>query len=339
MKRARLTATGWDADLAIETVDDPGAPARDLVTVEVEACGVCYRDCIDRAGRFKFIRLPVTPGHEVAGRITAVGPDVTEWTVGDRVGSMHRGFCGTCPQCKSGEPSLCAGAASVLGLLVDGGYATHMVAPQRCFFAMPEELTAVEAAIMHCTFGTSYRGLHRFGKLAEGQRALITGANGGVGSAAVQVATRLGAEVVAVVRDASHTDYLTRLGASAVVVDDGSGFHKKLPGGKVDVVMDCVGKPTFNAALRSVRVGGRLVAVGNIVPDRVELNIGYIITSGIQIAGSSGANREDMKGVLALHAERPFDVEIHEQLPLDRADAAQRMVLDGGLRGRIVLVP
>ena len=155
MKRARLSETGWDHDLVVDTTDLPDEPARDLVSVEVEACGVCYRDCIDRAGRFKFIRLPVTPGHEVAGRVTAVGPDVTEWKVGDRVGSMHRDFCGACPQCESGEPSLCARAAAVLGLLIDGGYASHIVAPQRCFFSLPEHLSAVEAAVMHCTFAES----------------------------------------------------------------------------------------------------------------------------------------------------------------------------------------
>jgi D-arabinose 1-dehydrogenase-like Zn-dependent alcohol dehydrogenase len=79
--------------------------------------------------------------------------------------------------------------------------------------------------------------------------------------------------------------------------------------------------------------------VGNIVPERVELNIGYIITSGIRIAGSSGATRADMAQVFALHETQPFQFVVHAELPLDRADAAQRMVRAGGLRGRVVLLP
>lgn len=334
--RARLTSTGWDTDLTVETAEVQ-PPSRDWVRVEVEACGVCYRDCIDRAGRFKFINLPITPGHEAVGHVTAVGPDVTEWQIGDRVATMHRDFCGRCDACQAGEISLCSSAAAVLGLLIDGGYATAITAPQRCFYAVDEQLPASHAAVLHCTFGTAFRGLKRFGELGDGDSVVITGANGGVGSAAVQVAVRLGATVIAVVRDERHREYLTELGAAHVIVDDGSTFHKKLPG-LADVAMDCVGKPTFNSALRSLKVGGRLVAVGNIVPERAELNLGYIITRGIRIAGSSGATRDDMKNVQDLHRARPFDLALHAELPLDRADEAQRLVHAGGLRGRIVLV-
>lgn len=338
MKRAQLQRAGWEGALVVDDFEPVSAPPRDSIAVAVEACGVCYRDCIDRDGRFKFMKLPVTPGHEVAGRVTAVGPQVTEWQVGDRVASMHRDFCGTCDACASGQTSLCASAAAVLGLLIDGGYAGQLVAPQRCFFRVPDGLPAAEAAILHCTFGTAYRGLARFGQVAPGMRVLVTGANGGVGSAAVQVARRLGASVIAAVRDERHVEYVRGLGAEQVIVDDGASLHKKLSG-RVDVAMDCVGKPTFNAALRCLRVGGRLVAVGNIVPERVELNVGYIITSGIVVAGSSGANRADMAEVLQLHATEPFQLVIHATLPLERADEAQRLVHAGGLRGRIVLLP
>jgi len=335
--RASLKAAGWDSELVVESAE-LAEPSRDWVTVRVEACGVCYRDCIDRAGRFKFMKLPVTPGHEAVGCVVAVGPDATEWKVGDRVASMHRDFCGTCDACRAGETSLCIGAAAVLGLLIDGGYATAISAPQRCFYAVSDDLPAAHAAVLHCTFGTAFRGLKRFGELGDGDSVVITGANGGVGSAAVQVAKRLGASVIAVVRDDRHRDYLSELGADHVIVDDGSTFHKKLPA-MADVAMDCVGNPTFNAALRSLKIGGRLVAVGNIVPERVELNLGYIITRGIRIAGSSGATRDDMANVQDLHNAAPFELSLHAELPLDRADEAQRAVHAGGLRGRIVLVP
>lgn len=338
MLSARIEQTGFEQDLGLEELPDP-EPTGNQVVIEVEACGVCHRDLIDRAGRFPFMTTPITPGHEAVGHVIACGPDVTEWRVGDRIASMHRDFCGQCPPCREGQISLCQSAASVLGLIIDGGYAQRLVAPERCFYRASTEMTGPEAAVMHCTFGTAYRGLNHFGGLGPGQQALITGANGGVGSAAIQIATRLGAEVTAVVRDAAHEGFLKELGATRVLVDDGGGFHKLVGEQQADVVLDCVGQITFNASLRSLRVGGRLIVVGNVVADRAQLNLGYLITHGIQLIGSSGATRSDMEGLLALHREKPFSIPIDRSLPLSKADAAQRMLAAGGLRGRIVLVP
>lgn len=340
IESARLTKVGWEEDLAIERSDaSPADPTGNQVLIGVEACGVCFRDCIDRSGRFKFIQTPITPGHEAVGRVVAVGPEVTDWSVGDRVATTHRDYCGQCEPCKRESGSLCQGAMGVLGLLIDGGYASHLIAPERCFYAMDDDLPAAEAAVLHCTFGTSYRGIARFGGVESGQQVLVTGANGGVGSAAVQVATRLGATVTAITRDESHREYLTRLGAEHVIVDAGDRFHKQLSAGPIDVVMDCVGQPTFNSSLRSLRPGGRMIVVGNVVEERATVNLGFIVTRGLQVIGSSGATRADMKEVLELHAKKPFSIEIHEELDLADADRAQRMVQAGGLRGRIVLVP
>jgi D-arabinose 1-dehydrogenase-like Zn-dependent alcohol dehydrogenase len=334
-----MLEAGWTRDLTVETTAGPEAPVRDELVVAVEACGVCHRDCIDRAGRFPFLRLPVTPGHEAVGRVIAAGPDCRDFQVGDRVGSMHRDFCGRCDACAAGETSQCTSAAAVLGLIIDGGYASHLRAPERCFYRLPDDLDPVQAAVFHCTLGTAYRGLVRFGQIAAGQRVLVTGANGGVGVAATQIATRLGATVIAVVRRAEHGAIAEQMGARSVVVDDSGQFHKRIPGGAIDVAMDCVGSPTFNASLRSLRVGGRLVAVGNVVEARADINLGYIITRCLQIAGSSGATRRDMADVLALHAAAPFHVPIHDIMALTDADGAQRRVIAGGLRGRIVLQP
>lgn len=336
--RARLEQLGWGSDLVIEADQEPAPPTGDEVLVEVEACGVCGRDCIDRAGRFGFVQVPITPGHEAVGRVAAVGPDVTDWAVGDRVASMHRDGCGRCEACAVGETSLCRSGAAVLGLLIDGGYARWLTAPQGCFYAMPEDVDPALAAVLNCTLGTAWRGLTRAG-VAAGSRVLVTGANGGVGLAAVQVARGLGATTIAVVRREEQVGVVEAVGADSVLVDDGTSFHKRLLGGPVDVAMDCVGAPTLNATLRSLVVGGRLVAVGNITGERLELNIGYVITFGLQVIGSSGATRADMAALLAHHARRPFDMPIHARLPLAEADRAQRLVAAGDLRGRVVLVP
>jgi D-arabinose 1-dehydrogenase-like Zn-dependent alcohol dehydrogenase len=339
-ERAVLREVGFDAPLTHEVSTEPLAEPRGaFVVVEVAACGVCHRDLLDRSGRFPFLQLPVVPGHEAVGRVVAKGPDAATFQIGDRVASMHRDACGACPSCLRGQTTLCEGAAHVLGILADGGYARHLVVPESALYAVSDGLADEEAAVMHCTFGTAYRDLVTLGRLERGERVLVTGANGGVGAAAVQIAARLGAEVIAAVRDPRHTDFLLGLGARRVVVDPGTGLHKSSAVGRVHVALDTVGAATFNAALRSLALGGRLVIVGNIQPETVALNLGYVITHGLSIQGGSGATRADMAALFALHAERPFRVAIDRRMPLARADEAQRLVRAGGLEGRIVLVP
>ena len=338
MRRIALRKTGWDEPLALEALGEPPTPKGHEVLVEVEACGVCHRDLLDREGRFPFLRPGVTPGHEVCGRVIALGDRVTDWRVGDRVGTMHRDSCGVCGACLDGQTSLCESAAFVLGILADGGYASHLVVPERGLFALPDGLPAASAAILHCTFGTAYRDLAVLGGLKAGERVLVTGANGGVGLAAVQVAARLGATVVAAVRSAEHEPALRALGAAEVVVGAGDAIHKHPRTGRIDLALDTVGEPTFGAALRTLRVGGRIVVVGNVTPAKVALKLGYVITFGLTIRGGSGATRADMAALLALHAERRFDIAV-QAWPLADADRAQRAVKSGGLHGRIALDP
>jgi len=338
-ERVRLSEMGWDSDLVWESPATWGQPQADQVLVEVGACGVCFRDLIDRSGRFPFLQTPMTPGHEAAGRVVAVGPDVEEWRLGDHVATMHRDFCGECLQCQLGQTSLCVGAAHVFGLMADGGYASHLIAPERSLYRLPQELSDVDGASLHCTFGTAWRGMHYAGPVGSGHRLLVTGANGGVGAAAVQLGARLGAEVVAVVRDARMAEYVEAQGAAKVVVDGEGRFHKQLGSWRADVVLDCVGQPTFNASLRSARLGGSVTVIGNVVQDKAMVNLGFLVVGGLQVVGSSGATRADMGALLALHAEAPLSFTPHEVMALSRADEAQRLVRAGGLRGRIVLVP
>ncbi len=334
----RLIEAGWSTDLVYErTSGELDVPGGDQVLVRVEACGVCHRDLIDRAGRFPFQQLPIVPGHEAAGTVIDVGPDVRDFAAGDRVGTMHRDSCGACDSCARGESSLCTGAAWVFGILADGGYARHLVAPASSLYRLPATLAPTDAASLHCTFGTAYRDLVTLGRIQPGERVLVTGANGGVGRAAVQIAVRKGAEVVAVVRADKHVEPLRALGAKDVIVDSTASFHDRL--GDIDLALDTVGASTFLATLRSLRIGGRAVVVGNIVAEKVPLNLGFVITRGLTVIGGSGATRAEMDAVLALHAAAPFTIAIARQFPLARADEAQRALQAGGVDGRFVLVP
>jgi D-arabinose 1-dehydrogenase-like Zn-dependent alcohol dehydrogenase len=337
-ERVRLLEAGWKTDLVHDVASAPiEPPEKDRVVVRVEACGVCHRDLIDRDGRFPFQQFPIVPGHEAAGIVEAVGPDVKDFAIGDRVGTLHRDSCGECEMCKCGETSLCVGSAWVFGILADGGYARHLAAPASALYPIPKEVSGVEAATLHCTFGTVYRDLVTLGRLQAGERVLITGANGGCGRAAVQIAARRGGVVVAVVRAERHVDELRRLGAAEVVVDPTNAFSDRV--GAIDLALDTVGASTFLPALRSLRVGGRLVVIGNILAEKVGVNLGFLITKGLTVIGGSGATRGEMHDVLAMHATRPFTIAIARTFPLARADEAQRMLRAGGVDGRFVVVP
>ena len=335
MKRIRLDELGWDAPMVVEEMPDPPAPTGNQVVVEVDACGVCHRDLIDRGGGIPFMTLPITLGHEAAGRVIGVGPDVTRWQVGDRVATLHRDSCGTCERCREGEDTLCQNGFHALGIVADGGYATHLTLPERSLYAVPDELPVAEAAILNCTYGTAFRGL-RAGGCGPGRTVVITGASGGVGSAAIEVASRMGAHVIAVIRDAGRTDYVTELGADTVVVDPGNGFHKVPETANADMVLDCVGEPTLNSSLRCLRLGGSVIFVGNITQERLSLNVGLVIVKALRIIGSSGASPRDMADLIELRGDQPFAMTITE-LPLDEAEAAHQRLRDGGVPGRLVL--
>ena len=339
-RRAVLTTAGWDEPLHIEP-DTPAEPGPGQVRVRVGACGVCGRDLIDRAGRFPWMRLPVVPGHEAAGVVEAVGDGVTAWSVGDRVATLHRDHCRRCAACERGDTSLCAGAAWVFGLMADGGYAASLVAPADALYGLPaaDALLDAEAAVLHCTLGTAWRSLVTVGELQPGEKVVITGANGGVGAAAVQIAARRGAHVVAVVRRAGFEGFLEELGAASVVVSPDGRFHKDPAASGAQVVLECVGPATFRASMGCLDLGGRLLVVGNVDGGRAEINLGAVVVRGLKILGAGGATPADMQALLDAHANQPWSIPVQEVLPLDEAEQAQRRVREGGLRGRLVLKP
>jgi acryloyl-coenzyme A reductase len=339
MERVTLRAFGFDTPLDYSHDDvEPPAPTGSDVLVEVDACGVAHRDLIDRSGRMKFIALPIVLGHEFSGTVVATGPE-SEWEVGDHVGALHRDSCGACPRCAEGETSHCAFAMRVFGITIDGGYASHVLSPSSALYRLPDSLRGAAGAILNSTFGTAYRAMNRFGGLTPGQTVLTTGANGGVGHAGIQIAKRQGATVIAQVRSDQHVAFVEGLGADQVIVDDGSGFHRKLPGDAVDVVLDCVGSPTFNSSLRSVRLGGGVGLVGNVSDSRVEVNMGRIVVGDVRICGSTGATRSDLAAVIALVEGSDIQFEIAREFPLHDAESAHAALRAGGVHGRLVLLP
>lgn len=306
------------------------------VRVRVRGCGVCYRDVIDRQGKYPFMRRPVVTGHEWAGEVVEVGDGGT-FVVGDRVASVHRPACGECSACLGGDEIRCTTSPVMYGLTVDGGYAEEVLAWVGSLVKVPAEVPLDEACVLHCTAAVALRALRQHARLVAGETVLVTGASGGVGVYAVQVAKILGARVLAVTSQESKVAALKALGVDEVVLAKGE-FHKALVGA-ADVVLELVGAPTFNSALRTLRPGGRAVIVGNVTGQRLEVNPGYLILKELSVAGSSSASRADLAEVLGWAADGRLAPVIAARLPLSDAAAAQSRLEARSVVGRQVLIP
>lgn len=217
-------------------------PGKGEVRVRVEAAGVNFADILMIAGKYQLRPpLPFSPGFEVAGRIDAVGPGVDGWSVGDPV---------------TGTPWF-------------GGYAEYVVLPSSGIFSRPDYITSVSGAASTTTFGTAYHALVDRASIKAGDLLLVTGATGGVGSAAVQVGKALGAKVIAAVGSDSKVAAAEDLGCDAAVC---YGVAEVLlreqvasaaeGSGKIDVILDTVGGEFFGIFLRELAPGGRALVVG-----------------------------------------------------------------------------
>lgn len=313
------------------------------VLVRVRAAGVCFRDVVERRGGFAFIKRPVIPGHEFAGEVLGVGPGVEGVREGDRVVNLHRAPCGHCSMCRAGHRPRCRRAAEVFGLSIDGSYAEAVLAPAGCLVHLPPEVSFEHGCFLNCTAAVALRALDTVAKVLPGERVLVTGASGGVGIHALQVAKALGARVLAVTRSSHKAGVLRSLGADEVLVCPEADFHKQAKratdGLGVEVVLDCVGAPTLNASMRSLDVRGRLVLVGNVTPERFELNAGYAILSELQLLGSAGSSRDDLQRILEWVCDGRLTPVLAQTLPLARAAEAHRLLEAGSVVGRIVLTP
>ena len=212
-----------------ELIDRPmPEPGPREVRIKVEACGICHSDSFAVDGTFPGIRYPIVPGHEIAGRIDAVGPEVTTWSVGQRVGvGWFGGNCGVCPPCRRGDFIHCR-VLKVPGINYDGGYAEQMIAPIAGLASIPDELSAVEAGPLLCAGITTFNALRNSGARA-GDLVAILGI-GGLGHLGVQFARRMGFHTVAIARGQDKKELALKLGAHRYIDSQTEDVAKVLNG-------------------------------------------------------------------------------------------------------------
>lgn len=339
MRAAVLHAPGPPDAFAIEEVPIPAISADDVL-VRVRACGVSYRDIVERNGTYRRdTSFPAILGLEISGVVEAVGAGVLDLAVGDHVCTKAFTSCGHCRLCRSGRETTCRRRVPVRG-----GYADYVALPQDAFVRVPDGITFEVSCSLGPGAGVALNAVRDTAKVTIDETVLVTGASGGVGVPSVQIAKAAGARVIAVTRSAGKRAFLEGIGADHIIVaGDGENFApavKELTDGEgVDVVVDNVGSRVFNACFDSLAVHGRYALVGQLFGEEVSINPARIFFKRAQILGVGSVSRAQLADAIALAARGIVTPQVSQVLPLAEVARAHQLVEEGAAAGRVVLKP
>ena len=328
--------------LSYEDVPEPEVGPHDVL-VRTGAAALNHLDVLQRRGPAMLpgFSLPHIAGMDVAGTVVAVGKEVAARAVGDRVLVNPALGCGTCPRCRSGDDGLC-GDVRVVGATRPGGYAELCVVPADHVHPLPPHVGFEEAATVPTTYSTAWHALVTVGRLQPGETLVVHGAGSGVTTAAVQLATRLGARVIATSRSDDKLDLARRLGADAVVntaredlasacreLDRGRGGRRG-PGPRGAGALH---PDPLRAAAR-----GRLLFAGTTTGNRAEIDLPYAYHFGISILGVDPYAAAEFAEMLDFYWQGGFQPVVDSRFPLAGTPAAQARLESGASAGKILLV-
>ncbi|WP_368409299.1 alcohol dehydrogenase [Halomarina litorea] len=334
MRAVQVPEPGGDFEAVDREIPDPEP---NEVRVAVDACGVCHSDAFVKEGAFPGIDYPRTPGHEVAGRVDAVGEDVEGWEAGQRVGvGWHGGHCFTCDACRRGDFINCEDAL-VTGIAFDGGYAEYLTAPAEALAAMPEDLAPVDAAPLLCAGVTTFNAL-RNTDAGPGDLVAVQGI-GGLGHLGVQYASRAGFETVALSRGTEKRDLALDLGADHYVDTESEDPAEALTelGGASVVLATAPSADAIESVVGGLGDNGELVAVG--VPgEPVSVDVQQLVMGKRSVSGWASGTAKDSQDTLEFSDLRDVTPMV-EEFALEEADEAYQAMMDNEARFRSVVVP
>jgi NADPH2:quinone reductase len=323
MKAMVCEEFGGPEVLAERDLPDPAPPGTGEIQVQIKARGVQYVDVLMLAGKYQFRpEPPFIPGGEAAGHVIAVGPEVTNFAIGDPVMSRH-----------------------TLGAFAERGNAKAILCDK-----VPTRLTLAQAGVFRGAYTTAYHALLQRGRLKAAEWVLVHGAAGGIGIAAIQVAKAFGANVIATAGTEEKRAACLQEGADHAI-DYRSGFVdqvKQLTGGRgVDIVYDPIGDKVADESLRCLAWGGRLLILGFLGGGPTNIRSNYLLIKGIDAIGVriGGLNEADpdlaranMKALIALAEQGKLRPRISHTFRLDQAAEALQVVIDRAVIGKAVLL-
>ncbi len=310
-------------------------PGPNQVRIRVEACGVCHSDAATVDGLFP-IDWPRVPGHEVVGRIDALGSGVQGWALGQRVGvGFLSGFCGYCEFCRNGDLVNCRNQ-EYTGIHHDGGYAEVMIAKASGLVSIPDDLSSADAAPLLCAGITTFSAL-RNAPAKAGDLVAVLGI-GGLGHLAVQYARHMGFEVAAIARGTNGAELAKKLGAHHYIdsaATDPAAALQALGGAKLILITASGGK-TVASTFKGLRPGGVSIALG-VAEEPIEVTSMDLIFATRKLEGALTGTPAIGDVTLRFSALSGVSAMI-ETVPLDQAAAAYAKMMAGKARFRMVLV-
>jgi D-arabinose 1-dehydrogenase-like Zn-dependent alcohol dehydrogenase len=332
MKAVQISKPGGNFEIVERPIPEPG---RGQVRIKVEACGICHSDALVKEGHWPGLQYPRIPGHEIAGRVDAVGPDVTNWKPGQRVGvGWHGGHCFQCEPCRRGDFILCQ-FGKITGISFDGGYAEYMVVPAEAVAAIPDDLPADQAAPLLCAGITVYNSLRHAGAMA-GDLVAVQGI-GGLGHLGIQYARQMGFRTIAIGRGADKEPLARKLGAHDYI-DSGAGTPaaalQNLGGARV-ILATAPDSKSISALVDGLAPSGKLLIVGA-APEPLTISPLQLIGGRRTVQGwpsGTAMDSEDTLRFSSLTGVRPMI----ERYPLEKAAEGFDQMISGRVRFRVVL--
>jgi D-arabinose 1-dehydrogenase-like Zn-dependent alcohol dehydrogenase len=335
--KATYKAVEVSAPGVLRVVERPiSEPGPGQVRIRVEACGICHTDSATVNGVYPGLTLPRVPGHEVVGRIDALGSGVSRWKVGQRVGvGLIAGEDGTCEPCRRGDTVYCQNPV-VSGVTVDGGYAEMMIAAARAIAYIPDELSSEDAAPLLCAGITTYNALRNAG-LRGGDLVAVQGI-GGLGHLGIQFARHMGFHTVAIGRGGDKEKLAKDLGAHVYIdtaLDDAAAALQRMGGARA-ILATAPSGDSMGPLVSGLAVRGKLIVVG-VPQDQIHLNAFPLVFGGRSVYGSLTGTAIDQEDTLAFSVQEKVRP-IIETAPLEQAAEAYARMMQGKARFRMVLV-
>ncbi|WP_284778322.1 zinc-binding dehydrogenase [Agrobacterium sp. lyk4-40-TYG-31] len=331
-------------DRKLERVDlpEPDAPAPGEVTLRVKAVALNHIDVWGWRGMaFAKRKMPLTIGAEASGVVEAIGPGVSNVLPGQLVSIYGARTCGRCHHCVAGRDNLCENVAGVHGFHLDGFAQEKINIPARQLVLAPPGIDAVAAALAPVTFGTVEHMLFDNAKLQPGETILIHAGGSGIGSAAIQLAKKMGCTVITTVGSDDKIERAKALGADHVInyrVDRFEGVVRKLTKKKgVDVVFEHVGKDTWAGSMFCLKRGGRLVTCGSTSGVSSEINLMMLFQQQLKLLGSFGCRMENMADAMQKMARGLVHPVIDTEVTFDTIEMALERMESRQVFGKIVL--
>ncbi|MEF8787041.1 MAG: zinc-binding dehydrogenase [Haloarculaceae archaeon] len=345
MKAVQFAEHGRRDVLEYDDFDDPEID-RDEVLIDVKAGALNHLDVFTRMGLGALQRLdlemPHIPGSDAAGVVEEVGEDVERLEPGDRVAVSAGLACGHCEFCRDGDPTICE-EFQIIGEHVRGVHSELAAVPAENLVPVPEGVDWEIAAAAPLVFQTAWRMLVTRADLQPGESILVLGASGGVGHAAVQIADYIGAEVYATASTDEKLEYAADIGADHTINYDENDFAEAIDEATddrgVDVVVDHIGKATWQNSLDSLAKGGRVVTCGATTGGDPETDINNIFWNQLEIYGSTMGTPGEVDDVLELVWEGELEPRIRETLPMSEADRAHEIIEEREGFGKVVVIP